>query len=550
MKYKNLIAGFLLAIFVVSAGFITNDNYFEISKNLDIFGKLYREINLNYVDETDPEKLMRVGIEAMLSTLDPYTSYVSEEEAETFTFLSTGQYGGIGALVGKRDKRILIIEPYEDYPADKSGLIAGDQLIEIGGTQVKPEFNISDVRNLLRGEQGSEVKIKVKRGEDFLDLKVIRGKIKIDNVPYYGMIEEGIGYISLTGFTQDAGKEVQKALESLKKEDKKMKGVILDLRGNPGGRLDEAVNVSNVFIPAKEVIVETKGRKAESRKVYQARRASSDTKIPLTVLINRSSASASEIVAGAVQDLDRGVIIGQRSFGKGLVQNVRPLKYNSQLKITTAKYYTPSGRCIQALNYANRDKNGRAIRIADSLRKTYYTRNGRPVKDGGGIAPDINIEYPKPSPLVFGLDNQGLIFDFATSYASKNPSLPSPTDFHVDDQIYQEFVQYVKAKDFTYRTAADAKLDELKETLESEAYLNALNSEFEALEKAVEEQKNNDFEADKHLISLMLEEEIAKRYYYKKGILEVHFDDDPEIISAISLLKDKDRYQNILSGKN
>ncbi|MCB0844758.1 MAG: S41 family peptidase, partial [Bacteroidetes bacterium] len=401
LKKRRFLVLSLVIMVSFSVGFITHvpDNYFEISKNLDIFGKLYREINSLYVDDTDPSELMRTGIDAMLNSLDPYTNYIGEEEIEDFRFMSTGKYGGIGALIGKRKGNIVVLEPYDGYPAQKAGLKAGDQILQIEDTKIGSDKEVSDVRDLLRGEEGTPVKLTIQRlgEEEPMILSLERDQVKVDNVPYSGMVNDHIGYIALTGFTQDAGKEVKKALEKLKKEHSSLSGLILDLRGNPGGRLDEAINVANVFITQKEKIVETRGRQEESRRALYANRPATDDMTPLAVLVNSRSASASEIVAGSIQDLDRGIVVGNRSFGKGLVQNIRPLSYNSQLKVTTAKYYTPSGRCIQAINYADRNEDGSVARIPDSLKNSFTTRNGRTVYDGGGIEPDFDVKKDKLS---------------------------------------------------------------------------------------------------------------------------------------------------------
>ncbi|MEM6633484.1 MAG: S41 family peptidase [Bacteroidota bacterium] len=549
MKFtKSFVGVSLLLVAGFFMGFVTHysNDYYEISKNLDIFGKLFRDVNTMYVDDTDPEKLIRTGIDAMLESLDPYTTFISEEESDQVRFLTKGEYGGIGALVGKRKGRILIIEPYEDYPADEAGIKAGDQLIKVKDSVITPEMTIADVRDLLRGKKGTEVDITVLRNGAETQLRVRRDRIKIPNVPYYGFVREDVGYIALEGFTQDASQELIKALEQLKATSKDLKGVMLDLRGNTGGRLDEAIYVSNVFIRQNEAIVETRGRVEGSQRKLFTRRPATDTEIPLVVLIDGRSASASEIVAGAIQDLDRGVIVGQKSFGKGLVQDIRPLSYNAQLKITTAKYYTPSGRCIQAINYRERDANGKAMRIPDSLRNTFATRNGREVKDGGGISPDISIESPDSQPLLAAIISEGLIFDFATQYAAGHSELTAPKSFHVDDAIFSEFKSFVRTKDLSLQTPLDSKLEEITEDLKEEGYYASLTDELATLEKAIQEKKSRDLGDLQGEISLMLEQEIAKRYYYKQGIVEVSFDDDPEILAGLAVLDEPNRYKEIL----
>jgi len=549
-KKKLLIVGLSLVIISsLSVGFTRYypQNIYEINKNLDIFGKLFKVVNSLYVDEVDPEELIRVGIDAMLYSLDPYTTFISEEEADKVSFMSTGQYGGIGALVGKRDQEILIIEPYQGYPADMAGIRAGDQILKINQTATKG-MQIPDVRDLLRGQQGTTVVLTITRGGNEQTLTVKRDKIKIDNVPYYGMITDEVGYISLAGFTQDAGEEVRSALQSLKAKTPTMSGVILDLRGNPGGRLDEAVSVANVFIPQQEVIVETRGRLEGTRQIHYARKKPLDTALPLVVLIDQGSASASEIVAGAVQDLDRGVVVGQKSFGKGLVQNIRSLSYNTQLKITTAKYYTPSGRCIQSINYSERDKNGTASLIPDSLKTTFKTRNGRSVTDGGGIRPDKVVETPESNPVIQALIVENLIFDFATQYASQHDSIVSPKEFHVDEALFTAFKTFIEEQKFTYETPADKQLSLLKETLSSETYYASLSNELAELDRIMQSEKSYSLTAIKDDLIPLIEQEIAKRYYYKQGMIEVMFDDDPDIQKGIELLQAPDTYRSILAA--
>ena len=554
MNYKKVGIWFLLILLSFSFGFVTDpsDNLYEISKNLDIFGRLYREINTLYVEDTDPEELMKTGVEAMLESLDPYTNYISEEEVEDVRFMSTGQYGGIGALIGKRDEKMILMEPYKGYPADKAGLQAGDVLISVGEESINAkEMEVPDVRSLLRGEKGTEVSLSVSRpgSTDPISVTLTRDRIKIKNVPYGGMIDEQVGYIALTGFTQDAGKEVQDALQAMKRDNPSMKGVILDLRGNPGGRLDEAVRVANVFIPQKETIVETRGRLENSTRTHIAQRVAVDTEIPLAVLVNRRSASASEIVAGAIQDLDRGVVLGSRSFGKGLVQNIRPLVYNTQLKVTTAKYYTPSGRCIQAINYAERNEDGSVSKIPDSLKTAFRTRNGRTVFDGGGIEPDLAITPEKLAIVSNELDRQGLIFDFVTTYVAETPSIASPRDFVITESIYDAFKAYVKQQEFTYETPADQELKQLQTTIEEEAYQEILADNLSTIQEHLDLQKAQELDLHKEEISWLLKQEIVKRYYYKEGLIQAAFDRDPTIQQAVEMLKEGEQYQSILQGK-
>jgi len=554
MKMRRAATWLGVVLLSFSVGFVSDisDNYFEISKNLDIFGKLYREVNTLYVEEADASKLMRTGIDAMLASLDPYTNYISEEEVEDFRFISTGAYAGVGALIGKLQDRIVVLQPYQGYPADQAGLKAGDQLLRIDDTPIDGRtMGTGDIRDLLRGEQGSSVSLQVQRpGQaEPLALSITRDRIKIDNVPYYGMVDQTVGYIALTGFTEDAGKEVERALKSLRRGQPALQGLILDLRGNPGGRLDEAVNVTNVFVPRSELVVETRGRIEGADQKHFALRQPVDLELPLTVLIDGGSASASEIVAGAIQDLDRGVVVGSRSFGKGLVQNIRPLVYQTQLKVTTAKYYTPSGRCIQAIDYAERAVDGSVSRIPDSLRNTFYTRNGRPVRDGGGIGPDVNVAHESTPLIARALVEEGVIFEFANQYVSQTPELSNPTDFQVDQALYDRFVAFARQQTYRYQTSADRELDRLREVVAEESYANLLAEQLDAIAEQLAEQKKQDLLRYQEAISLLLEKEIVGRYYYQAGAIEAGLDSDPDIAQALEVLRSPTDYQAILSGE-
>ncbi|MCB0838064.1 MAG: S41 family peptidase [Bacteroidetes bacterium] len=553
LKKRRFLVLSLVIMVSFSVGFITHvpDNYFEISKNLDIFGKLYREINSLYVDDTDPSELMRTGIDAMLNSLDPYTNYIGEEEIEDFRFMSTGKYGGIGALIGKRKGNIVVLEPYDGYPAQKAGLKAGDQILQIEDTKIGSDKEVSDVRDLLRGEEGTPVKLTIQRlgEEEPMILSLERDQVKVDNVPYSGMVNDHIGYIALTGFTQDAGKEVKKALEKLKKEHSSLSGLILDLRGNPGGRLDEAINVANVFITQKEKIVETRGRQEESRRALYANRPATDDMTPLAVLVNSRSASASEIVAGSIQDLDRGIVVGNRSFGKGLVQNIRPLSYNSQLKVTTAKYYTPSGRCIQAINYADRNEDGSVARIPDSLKNSFTTRNGRTVYDGGGIEPDFDVKKDKLSTIALELNRQGLIFDFATQFVAENKTIASAREFKISDKVYRDFMAYVKKQDFDFETRAEKQLEKLVETVEKESYGEKMKDDLANLESKLESLKDKDMLKHKGEIAELLKDEIVRRYYFKAGAIEASLSGDEDIVKAMEILESQVKYKETLAIK-
>lgn len=544
----------LALVATLGVGYVVEkqDDFFEISKNLEIFGKLYKEVNTRYVDDVSPTDLMRTGIDAMLNSLDPYTVYISESEIEDFKFMNTGQYGGVGAALTKINGRYLITELYKDDPADKAGLKLGDEVLEVESevlatTKKKEE----EIKELMRGEKGSIIHLKIKRDGEAqpITVAIARDRIKVKNVPYYGMVNDEIGYISLTGFMQDAGKEVEDAVLALKKAHPAMSGVVLDVRGNPGGRLDEAVNIVNVFVPQNEKVVETRGRQESSRRIHTGHNRPVDTQIPVVVLVNSKSASASEIVAGALQDLDRAVIVGQRSFGKGLVQNVRPLSYNTQLKITTAKYYTPSGRCIQAIDYSKHNPDGSVVKVADSLKQAFKTRAGRTVFDGGGIQPDVDVKNPDLHTITKELDQAGIIFDFATRYVRHHATAPDVRKFKVDDAIYNEFVAFVRERKFNYQTRAEHQLDRLKESLKEDEYADKVSAEVSALASKLIAQKENDLRSFREEISRILRLEIIRRYHYEQGGIEAAFQDDPYMLEAIKVLNDTGRYNTVLARK-
>ncbi|RMG30661.1 MAG: S41 family peptidase [Bacteroidetes bacterium] len=552
MKMKKTALLIVTGLAAFSLGFVVHpfDNYFEISKNMDVFGKLYREINAVYVDEVNPSQLMKVGIEAMLEELDPYTNFFSESQIEDFKVMSTGQYSGIGATVNWRDGRLLVTEIKQESPSIEAGLKAGDEILQIDDQPVDHSVqDLDEINNLLRGASGDKVKLKVRRlGQaQPLEIAVERKSGRQLNVPYYGMADEHIGYIILSGFTQDAGKEVAEATLALKKQDPQLAGIILDLRGNPGGLLNESVNVTNVFVPRGEMIVETRGRMEGATRQYHTRRNAVDTEIPLAVIVNSSSASASEIVSGTIQDLDRGVIVGTRSYGKGLVQNVRPLSYNTQLKVTIAKYYTPSGRCIQAIDYSHRNEDGSVGRIPDSLQTAFKTRNGRTVYDGGGIAPDLEVPKPVYQPVTQALLDQGLIFDFATQYNIRHESIPPVKDFTITDEIYKEFTDFVAERGFGFESQTDVELANLAEAVEANQY-TSLKQDLQALSQKIARQKELDIHKHKAEIAHLLRLEIIKRYYYDEGLIEASFDSDPNVLKSVDILRRPEAYKKILGG--
>lgn len=546
-KAKKIIIGASIAIgSFTSLAFV--DDYFEISKNLEIFTSAYRELNANYVDEVDPSKLMRTGIEAMLESLDPYTNFISESEVEDYRIMTTGQYGGVGASIFTRDKQVVVRETYEGFPAQKSGVKAGDIILEIDDKSVQGK-NTSDVSKFLKGQAGTNVTLLIKRigNEKPFKVQLKREDIQIDNVPYYGMINNEIGIIQLKGFTQNASKEVKNALKELKKNSN-LKAVILDLRGNPGGLLHEAVDISSIFVNKGELAVTTKGKSKDAEKKYLTINEPIDASIPIAVLTSSSSASASEIVSGVIQDLDRGVIIGQRTFGKGLVQTTRPLSYNSQMKITTAKYYIPSGRCIQALDYSHRNEDGSVGKIPDSLIKEFKTRAGRKVYDGGGVAPDFAVEVKKLSNITQNLISKHIIFDYANIYASRNNQIAESKNFKLTKTEYEEFMKYVQAQNFDYKTKSEKMLEDYKEVAIKEKYFDAVKQDYESLRAKLLSDKNADlikFEAE---IKDLLEEEIVARYYYQKGRVEKSLNNDLEVKKAVEVLSNNELYYNTLKN--
>lgn len=541
----------LALVLVLSMGFATSftaDNYFEVSKNLDIFATLVKEVNTFYVDQVNPSKLMRVGIDAMLNELDPYTTFISESEIEDYKFMMTGAYGGVGAIVSRVGDYVTVIEPYEGWPAAESGLRAGDHILEIDGQQMTGK-NSTDVSDLLKGTPGTEVELLVQRPgrEEPFNVTVTRKKIKVDNVPYYGMVNDHIGYIQFRSFRQNAAKEVEDALQTLK-EKHDLRGVILDVRGNPGGLLMEAVNAVNIFIPKNKLVVETRGKVEEWVKNYHTQHAATDEDIPLAVLTNGRSASASEIVSGAIQDHDRGVIIGQQTFGKGLVQTTRPLSYNTQLKITTAKYYIPSGRCIQRIDYSHRDENGDAAEVPDSLISEYRTLGGRTVFDGCGITPDIKTDRESYAEITKTLMNKRHIFNFATQYRNAHESIPPAKEFNLTDQDFEDFVAYLQSKDYSYETGSERMLEKLRKEAKDEEYLAAIEDELELVEKQLKHNKEADLRTHKDEVITLLEQEIVSRYYYNRGQIEVSLRTDPEVAKAIEVLQNQQEYGHILTS--
>lgn len=545
-NYKKAIL-ILFTILIGVGGISFTQDYFEISKNLDIFNSLYREINGSYVDETKPGQLMKSGIDAMLNTLDPYTVYYPENEIEDYKLMVTGEYGGIGATVNDIDGKIIIADPYEGFTAHKAGLRAGDQVVGVNGINVVGKRS-EEITHLLKGQAGTPLKLKVlKVGESSpIELNLTREEIKSKSVPYSGFIDgTQTGYIKLNAFTDNCSNDVKEALVSLK--GKGCKNLILDLRDNPGGLLHEAVNIVNLFVEKGVEVVYTKGKVAEWDKTYLSVNNPVDTQIPLVVLVDEYSASASEIVSGALQDLDRAVIIGQRTYGKGLVQQTKDLIYNAKVKITVAKYYIPSGRCVQALDYSNKNEEGRVEKVPDSLITAFKTKGGRVVYDGAGVMPDIKTDHQRLDPVLISLLSKYYIFNYATTYWTKHKDVGSVKEFSLKDEEYQDFLNFIKDKDYSYKTKSEIELEELKKQATEEKTFDAIKQEYEALTNKINANKKDDLAKHKSLIKHYLEEEIVSRYYFQKGRIEFNLKNDEEIAKAIDLLKDESKLKTVLT---
>ncbi len=519
------------------------DDYFEISKNLEIFADVYKQVNTSYVDEVKPGELIRAAINGMLASLDPYTNFYSEAQAEEYRYQVTGTFAGIGSSIRRIGDYIYIESPLDDFPAQKAGLLPGDKILEVDGQSMKGK-KTDEVTDFLKGKAGTSFNLKIERtGAGILDKTITRETIKVKNVPYHGVIEDHIGFIKLTGFTPNAGKEVQDALIDLKS--KGATKVVLDLRNNGGGLLHEAVNIVNIFVPKGTTIVVTKGKFEEDNRTYKTLNSPVDTEIPLVILINNNSASASEIVSGALQDLDRAILVGQNSFGKGLVQTTMSLNYNTSMKVTTAKYYIPSGRLIQRLDYGNK-VNGKAIAVADSAKKEYSTKNGRKVTDGEGIQPDVPVDELTYSKLAQALIKNDLLFKFANQFRSTHESIEEALKYNVSDDVFNDFKKFISDKEYTYTTQTERDLEKLEKQAKEEKYFSLLEEELTKLKKALESTKQSDLENHQEELKELLEYEIVKRYYFEKGKVEVGFDDDLEWAKAKSILKNSNAYNNLL----
>jgi carboxyl-terminal processing protease len=541
-KNRSLkLLGLLAVLFFGVSTTMNNDHgkFFEIAKNIEIFTNLYKEINTYYVDDLDPAKLMRTGVDAMLESLDPYTNYISESEIEGFRYITEGKYNGIGAQIRIIDDLITITEPYEGSPADKAGLKAGDQLLAVDGKSAKGKSS-EEVNEILKGYPGTEVELTIKRPGASSDLKInlVRDEVSVPNVPYSGMVSDNVGYIALTTFTRDAGRNVGTALKDLKTNNENLAGVILDLRGNGGGLLAEAVNISNLFVDKGELVVTTKGKVKDWDRSFKTLNPVMDADIPLTVLIDNGSASASEIVSGVIQDLDRGVLLGQRSYGKGLVQNTRDVGYNSRVKMTIAKYYIPSGRCIQSVEYDD----GEPADIADDKREAFKTRSGRVVLDGGGVSPDVKIDKDGKSNILSVLDEKNFVFNFVTEFVLNKETIGEIDAFHFTD--WAGFLSFLEKQKFNYDTDSEKLLEKLKAQSKDDGYV--FESDILALENKIIEAKKADLEKNKEAIIDMIEKEIVGRYYYQKGKIQIGLRNDKEIKEAVKLLNDKEKYASLL----
>lgn len=534
---------FLFAFLGMGAAVYSNDKLFEITKNLEIFSNLYKELNTYYVDDIDPNKLMKVGIDAMVETLDPYTNYFSETQIETWRYLSEGKYEGIGANVRNIGDEITIIEPYEGYPAYEAGLKAGDIILSIDGQSTEGKKS-DDLGVLLRGVPGSSVQLEIKRPgtKEIKAFKVNRGEIKMSNVPYSGIVRDHVGYVSLTTFTQDAAKNIGDAIREMKKADPELKGLILDLRDNGGGLLIEAVNIVNLFVGANVEVVSTRGKVRDWDKVFSTRGPAMDAKLPLVVLINKRSASASEIVSGSIQDLDRGVLIGQRSFGKGLVQNTKDIGYNSKLKLTTSKYYIPSGRCIQSVSY----KNGEPVDIPDSQRHVFRTKGGRKVLDGGGVTPDIYVAADSGDAPIKALLDDFVVFNYVTKYMIAHPNIASADQFVFDD--FDDFLKYVEANNYPFTTASEKQFEELTKSAKNDEFYNSLQADMTALKARIQKEKRNVLIKHKVQINNFITKDIVNRTYGQKGKIINSINHDQEVSDAIKLLNNPAQYNKILKG--
>lgn len=557
MKVRKSIVGALVVLLGLGFSSFTEDNRsFQKAKNLDIFNAIFKELDMFYVDTINPEKMIQNGVNGMLALTDPYTEYYPEEEMSSLKEMITGKYGGIGAAIRyyKAKDRIAIVEPTEGMPAAEMGVKAGDIILSVGGKEMvrgsmSPQEFSSKVSEALRGEPGTSFVLKVLRPQENdsteMEFKITRKSIRTNPVPYYGMLRDSIGYLYLTGFTDNCAKDVKKAFIELKQQG--AKGLIFDVRDNGGGSLQEAVEIVNLFVPKGQEIVVTKGKLRQAEGSFKTSKEPVDVEIPLAVLVNGSSASASEILSGSLQDLDRAVIIGTRTYGKGLVQTTRPLPYNGTLKVTTSKYYIPSGRCIQAIDYAKKNADGTVARTPDSLTHVFHTAAGREVRDGGGIRPDIEVKEDRFPNILFYLLNDDLIFDYVTRYCIKHPVLASVDSIRITDEDYKEFKELVKSRNFTYDRQSEKMLKTLKEVAEFEGYMEGASEEFKALEQKLNHNLGRDLDHFAPQIKKQIAQDIATRFFYQRGAVMERLKDDADLEKAIETLTNPEAYRKILT---
>lgn len=550
-KYKY-IATITLLLLTISLFPQKKQNNFEIGKSIDIYNSLMRELNLNYVDEINPAELNETAIKAMLKGLDPYTVFIPESEIEDVKLITTGEYGGIGAVIQYDTNYVRISDPYYGFPAQKAGLIAGDLIMQVNGVDTYKK-NTAEVSDLLKGQPGTDLTLKIKRyGQDKpIEIKLKREKVKIENIPYSTVLDNGIGYVSLNGFTKNAASELKEKIVEMKK-DPNLKGVVIDLRGNGGGLLAEAVDIVNLFLPKNKPIVSTKGKTQANMKSYKTNNNPLDENIRLAILVDGNSASASEIVAGSIQDYDRGIIVGQRTFGKGLVQNILPLTFNTQMKVTVAKYYIPSGRCIQEIDYSHKKDTANATAKADTLGKPFSTANGRTVYEGHGIMPDVKMDMKPYSLVTSYLYGKNMIFDYACKFYNENKTIAEADKFEITDAIFNDFMKFVKDRNFTYVTESEMTLKSLEKAAKEEGYYDKISSQIENLKKQLEEDKANDIIRNRKDIEELLKSEIVGRYYYQTGRIVASLKTDEDLSRACEILLNsngKGEYETILGKK-
>lgn len=542
------VAGVVCMLALCGSTAISRNNKMDIHRNLSIFNSVYKELNTNYVDTIDPNKAINTAIDAMLAEVDPYTEYIPEEEQEDYNVVISGEYAGIGSVITRRNGNVYISEPYEGTPSQKAGLRPGDLIVKVDNDTVLG-WSIDKVSAKLKGQAGTNVTVVVKRPyvqDSILTFDITREKIDVQPVPYYGVIRGDIGYIALTTFNENSADAVKGALVDLKK-DSRVKSIVLDLRDNGGGLLESAVKIVGLFVPKNTEVLRTRGKGVLNEKIYKTTTKPVDIDIPLAIFINGNTASSSEIVAGALQDLDRAVIIGTRSFGKGLVQSTRPLPYNGYLKVTTAKYYIPSGRLIQAIDYSHRNPDGSVARTPDSLTNVFYTKNGREVRDGGGITPDIVVKYPEPNRLTYNIVVDNWAFDYANRFAATTTAIASPEEFVVTDSIYTDFKSFIDPSKFKYDKVCEVYLSDLKRVAEVEGYMtDSVKTQFEALEKMLRHDLSRDLDTHRDEICGYLSDEIVRRYYFGRGERINSLKYDIVTDSAVNMFHEPQQYNTIL----